>query len=147
MNPGTATITRSVGVTLPGIEPSEPGAYFEMVLPWPPSVNTYWRSVVMGGRVRVLISEKGRLYRKAVIRQVGRGVQPLTGPLLFDATFHPPDKRRRDIDNLPKGLFDALVAAGVLADDSQIRELRTRFGAVWTDGAAVVRIVPLGTPE
>jgi Holliday junction resolvase RusA-like endonuclease len=38
-------------------------------------------------------------------------------------TQHPPDKRRRDIDNPVKATLDALVHWGVLHDDSCIVEL------------------------
>jgi crossover junction endodeoxyribonuclease RusA len=38
----------------------------ELTLPWPPTVNTYWRNF----NGRVLISAKGREYRKAVADQV-----------------------------------------------------------------------------
>ena len=34
----------------------------EIVLPYPPSVNTYWRAV----KGRVILSKKGREYRHAV---------------------------------------------------------------------------------
>ena len=33
----------------------------ELTLPWPPTVNTYWRN--FGGRT--IVSAKGRSYRKA----------------------------------------------------------------------------------
>ena len=35
-------------------------------LPFPPSVNRYWRHVGMGGGVRVLLSREGRRYKAAV---------------------------------------------------------------------------------
>jgi crossover junction endodeoxyribonuclease RusA len=38
----------------------------ELTLPFPPSVNTYWRTF----NGRMLISKKGREYRKAVADQV-----------------------------------------------------------------------------
>jgi len=90
----------------------------ELTLPWPPTVNTYYRST--GGTV--LISEKGRLYRKAVADQVliQRGAKLFSGRL--DVVIHafPPDKRKRDLDNILKALFDSLTKAGVWLDDSQI---------------------------
>lgn len=147
MNIGTATITSSVGVTLPGIEPSEPGACFEAVLPWGRSVNQHWRHVAMGKSVRVLLSEDGRKYRAAVVKAVGE-VRPLAGPLVFIGTFHPPTLARMDLDNRLKPLLDALTAAGVWTDDSQVREIRARFGPVdRSGGRVVVRIVPLAEAE
>lgn len=45
----------------------------------------------------------------------------LLSPVLATTTFHVTDKRRRDLDNLMasiKPLWDGLVDAGILADDS-----------------------------
>jgi len=38
----------------------------------------------------------------------------------------PPDRRRRDLDNLLKSVLDALEHAGVYADDSQVDLLVVR---------------------
>lgn len=43
----------------------------------------------------------------------------------------PPDKRKRDIDNLLKPLLDSLVDYGALPDDSMIYDLRIqRFNTI-----------------
>ena len=39
---------------------------------------------------------------------------------------YPGDMRKRDLDNLPKSLLDALTYAGVWIDDEQIDDLRIR---------------------
>lgn len=95
-------------------------------LPWPPTVNTYYRSIVIKGSVRVLISAKGRAYRKAVFAECIRQKIPGYGSqrLRVVIVAHPPDKRRRDIDNICKGIFDSLEQVGVYDDDSQIDDLR-----------------------
>lgn len=36
---------------------------------------------------------------------------------------YPPDKRRRDLDNIFKSLLDSLQYSGVYVDDSQINEI------------------------
>lgn len=92
-------------------------------LPYPPSVNAYYRHPTRGPLAgRHLISEKGREYRSAVCR-IAAGGAALTGTLAVAVTLVPPDRRRRDIDNPVKGLLDALTHAGVWGDDSQIKRL------------------------
>lgn len=117
-----------------------------LALPYPPSTNTYWRHV----GARVLISARGRIYRREVGQavllaqaqgQVGR--QPLASRLAVTIEVQPPDRRRRDLDNLTKALLDALTHAGVWLDDSQIDELRLiRLGPV-PGGRVVVKAHPI----
>jgi len=94
----------------------------EFTLPWPPSVNTYWRN--FDGRM--IISAKGREYRETVGDQmtVQRMVKHCSGPLRVVIEAWRPDKRRRDLDNLLKATLDGLAHAGVYEDDSQIVDLR-----------------------
>jgi Holliday junction resolvase RusA-like endonuclease len=40
------------------------------------------------------------------------------GPVKVSMFLSPPDRRRRDGDNLEKAIMDALVKAGVIRDDS-----------------------------
>jgi len=89
-------------------------------LPWPPSVNHYYRRV---GH-RTLISREGRKYRNevcAILRDLH--LSPLDGELAMTVDAYPPDKRRRDADNILKSLLDALQHAGAYYDDSQIKKL------------------------
>ena len=90
-------------------------------LPFPPSVNHYWRHV---GH-RTLISRTGRSYRQQVLHDVQQlQLRAITGPIRLEAIVTRPDRRRRDIDNLLKSLLDALAYADVYEDDSQIQDLR-----------------------
>lgn len=93
-------------------------------LPWPPSVNRYWRSV----NGRVLIAAAGRKYRtdvELVMRLGGRvGIGAMPVNVTIDAYY--PDLRRRDIDNILKAPLDALTAAGMWDDDSQVQALSIR---------------------
>lgn len=96
-----------------------------ITLPWPPSVNRYWRSA-MG---RVLISVEGRRYRHRVLaKALDCRVQKTLGKLRVDIIASPPDKRRRDLDNLLKATLDSLTHGGAWEDDSQIVDLRIRWG-------------------
>lgn len=106
-------------------------------LPYPPSVNHYWRRVGL----RTLISRGGRRYRRDVVALLAAGrAAPLSGRLELVAHVFPPDGRRRDLDNLQKALCDALQHAGVYADDSQIDRLDVHRGPVVPGGKVVVQI-------
>ncbi len=90
----------------------------EFVLPFPPSVNRYYRHV----GYRTLLSREGREYRRQVYSLLaGRVGQPLSGPLEVQLDLYPPDRRRRDWDNFQKAIWDALQHAGVYHDDSQVK--------------------------
>lgn len=90
------------------------------VLPWPPSINHYWRHV----GARTLISREGRRFRERVIAILAaQGVRPLSGKLFVQIDAFPPDNRRRDLDNVLKSLLDALQHGGAYVDDSQIVRL------------------------
>lgn len=93
-------------------------AELRFVLPFPPSVNRYYRNI----GYRTLLSREGRAYRDAVCALLaGRVQQPLSVPLQAELHLFPPDRRRRDWDNFQKGVWDALQHAGIYHDDSQIR--------------------------
>lgn len=106
-------------------------------LPYPPSVNHYWRHY----RGRTVISDEGRAFRKAVgAALAAAGVRPLDGPLAVAVEVYPPDRRRRDIDNLQKSLVDALEHGGAFHDDAQIVWLLTEKADVVPGGKTIVRI-------
>ena len=106
-------------------------------LPWPPTVNTYWRRV--GNMTK--ISAKGRAFRAAVIEIVKRlRVDKLDGRLAVHIVANPPDRRRRDLDNLPKALLDALQHAGLYDDDGQIDWLLIERGERKPPGCLEVEV-------
>lgn len=115
-----------------------------VTLPYPPSVNHYWRHVrVKSGHSfcnRVLISEEGRLYRQYILTMSYR--LPKFKKQLIEVSIiaHPPDNRRRDIDNLFKSVLDSLAHAGVYEDDSQIQRLTIRKEKPLSGGALIVSI-------
>jgi len=103
-------------------------------LPWPPSMNHYWRRV--GNRT--LISREGRRYREAVVMVCRmQRVERIEGRLAVQVVAYPPDRRRRDLDNLQKALLDALEHAGVYDDDSQIDRLLIERGEWMCEGGRV----------
>jgi Holliday junction resolvase RusA-like endonuclease len=110
---------------------------FQAELPYPPSINHYWRRV----GPRTLISRAGRRFRQRVVASLaGRRLEPLAGPLVVEVEIYPPDHRRRDIDNVQKALLDALQHGGVYLDDSQIIRLTITKCEPVVGGKTVVRI-------
>lgn len=61
-----------------------------------------------------------------VLRQVPAHERPLTGKVDLEILPTPPDRRRRDKENLVKPLNDALTHAGLWSDDSQVADLIVR---------------------
>ena len=113
----------------------------QLILPYPPSVNTYWRHV----GPRVLISKRGRQYRTEVCEQLRKKhIEPIEGDLIVDIAINPPDRRRRDVDNVLKALLDSLQFAGAFEDDSQIVRLSIeKHEPLPKDGKTTVRIQSL----
>ena len=86
-------------------------------LPFPPTVNTYYRIF----RNRMLISRDGRRYRNKVAAVCKKNVNAHTvGRLFVYVWVVPCDNRERDIDNLGKALLDSLQKAGVIINDAHI---------------------------
>lgn len=110
-------------------------------LPYPPSVNHYYRNIVVAGRPRTLISRQGRAYREEV-RAVCSGVfrRPIEGRVAVAIILHPPDRRRRDLDNALKALLDSLQHGGAFLDDSQIVRLSIRKDEAVEGGRADITI-------
>ena len=112
-------------------------------LPFPPSVNTYYRR----GAHTTYMSKGGREYKAKVADYIAESNSPKLGSarLRFEIVLWPKDKRKYDIDNRIKALLDSLQDAGVFDDDEQIDELVVYRGTgevkggsarvmIWADG-------------
>ena len=114
----------------------------EIKLPWPPSTNRVWRNV----KGRTILSADGRMYREVVGRHCLASKiagKRLSWRLSVRFIINPPDRRRRDIDNLVKVPLDALTHAAVWLDDSQIDEMYMRRKEVKKDGEITIQISEL----
>ncbi|MCK4982573.1 MAG: RusA family crossover junction endodeoxyribonuclease [Victivallaceae bacterium] len=109
--------------------------------PYPPSVNHYYRHV----GPRVLISRAGRKYREVVVSFFRScGIKPLNGRIELFLEAYPPDRRRRDLDNLLKCVLDAMEHAGAYHDDSQIVKITAeKHKPMPPDGMLYIRIKEL----
>jgi crossover junction endodeoxyribonuclease RusA len=119
-----------------------------LTLPWPPSANTYYRHVSRGPLAgRTLLSEAGRAYRKAVDAVVAqaRARKALAVPLEVRIAAFPPDRRKRDLDNLLKSVLDCLEASGVIENDNLIESLSIYRAERVAGGQLEVQITALDT--
>lgn len=109
----------------------------EINLPWPPSVNRYYRTF----RGRVIISKEGRDYRKKV-KAPERTEAVFDGPVMVEIKAYRPDNRKRDLDNVLKVALDTLTHMLIWQDDSQIIDLRIWWAAE-KGGYLNVKVRPL----
>ena len=96
-------------------------------------------------RGRMVISKRGRAYRESVrsaVRATEANAFPIDGPLRVRIEAFPPDRRRRDLDNLLKAIGDSLEHAGVYRDDSQIVWLLIEKTEIVAGGMVRVTIKP-----
>jgi len=95
---------------------------FYAILPFPPSINHYWKLIPMGNKARMIVGKRGKEFREEVKTIVGNVTCKLSN-LAVKLIVYPPDNRRRDIDNLLKATLDALQYAGVYKDDCLIDKI------------------------
>ena len=91
------------------------------------------------------VSKAGERYRRAVVLIVRqqRLKLSLSGRLAIKIIAEPPDKRRRDLDNILKAPLDALTHAGVLMDDEQFDEINIVRGQLVPGGRLGIKITEL----
>lgn len=109
-----------------------------LVLPLPPSVNSYWRKSQHG----MFISQEGKDFRKRVAEIVAEHNAKKFGTsrLFVAVRLCMRDRRVSDLDNRLKALNDALEHAGVFDDDEQIDELHVSRGPIVKGGQCIVMV-------
>lgn len=130
---------------------------YEIDLPWPPSVNHYKK---VG---RIVKTKTGKFYqqRKNTVHTekfyfdtyiLHKHTMPSewlkfascdTISFEVHVSLYPPNTSRYDIDNQLKVLFDGLVRAKVIKDDSQITRLFVQKMDNIENGKVIVKIIPL----
>jgi crossover junction endodeoxyribonuclease RusA len=96
-----------------------------LILKFPPSLNHYWRMVQIKGQPRMLISQEGRLYKRAVAFDArSANLQKILGPIAIEIDIYRP-KKSGDLDNYFKVLIDGLKGIA-WEDDSQIIRITAR---------------------
>ena len=101
------------------------GKMFRLTLPWPPSINDYYKRTARGGQ---RIGDEGIAFRQkvwhAVVRELGVAPEEpiLSGPIVARFLLAAPKRYAHlcDVDNRNKALLDAMEKAGVYANDRQI---------------------------
>ena len=113
-----------------------------VTLPWPPSI--------LSPNARAHWAEKGRVAKKyrldAFFAALEVGCRKLESPrLTVEVTFHPPDKRARDTDNMLASIKSGLdgIADATGVDDSKWH-LGIARGERIKNGAVLVRVLPAG---
>ena len=107
-------------------------------LPYPPSMNTYWRHF----RGNTVLSAAGREYKKAVWACVHEQKIPKFGNKRLEVTLwlYPRSKVVTDLDNRLKAVLDGLEEANVYNDDGQIDVLMIQRGEQRKGGGVDVMI-------
>ena len=107
-------------------------------LPYPPSVNTYWRNF----RGNTVLSKAGREFKIAVSECVIAQNVPKFGNKRLEVTLwlYPRSKVVTDLDNRIKAVLDGLEEAGVYDNDGQIDVLMIQRGEQRKGGGVDVMI-------
>jgi crossover junction endodeoxyribonuclease RusA len=106
-------------------------------LPYPPSINHYFKR--RGNKT--FIGAEGIKFRKRVCTALmAADVRPMAGMLAMKVRAYPPDRRKRDIDNIQKPLLDALEKARAFFNDCQIKHLTTVMREPIEGGKTIVTI-------
>ena len=127
--------------------------YFNGYLPYPPSINHYWK---LGKNGRRFICPEGKQYLSMISILMHRefdgfylhqfDIIPDNAELSVFMTFYLPDNRGRDLDNVPKCIFDCFQKCEIWKNDKQVCELfsrKRRPDPRFPDGAVFIECAEL----
>jgi len=117
-------------------------------LPYPPTINHYYGRTRTG---QVYIGRQGRSYRDHVAgivyshkcmkgHDIMRPYFLINQKLNLCIKIFPPDKRKRDLDNICKCVLDSLQEALFFVDDNQIDILTIQRCSIIKDGMINISI-------
>ncbi len=111
-------------------------------LPFPPMLNHYYRSALIGGHVSTYISTEGQQYRQQVTDLWRTVAVTFDGRLAVRVNAVFPNRMHRDLDGILKSLLDSLEHAGAYANDSQVTWLVVEYKRTEAPGWVDVVIGP-----
>ncbi len=110
-----------------------------LVLPYPPSANNCWRTVKSSGVMYK--TKEGKQYAlqvKDIVIATREDLMGYEGPVFSAIELFPPDRRKRDVDNVVKPLFDAIEGSGLIVNDNQIKGYSINMNQPHPGGLCVV---------
>lgn len=114
-------------------------------MPYPPSLNNLFANVPGRGRVR---AKRYRVWANAAGWELKeQGPLPrMKGPVGVRVELTPPDRRKRDLDNVgTKAVLDLLTELEVIEDDSLVEEIFMRWCRNGNKAGAQVSIYTMDT--
>lgn len=115
----------------------------EFKLPLPPTINGgYWR---FSGHRRFLTKAAIEFQNAVMFAVINQPLRFGDALLEMTVTINFRDRRRADLSNRLKALEDALVHAGLMKDDSQIKIIHVYEGPIIKNGSCTVKmnVLPL----
>ncbi len=118
-------------------------------LPWPPSTNRLWRSPNRGPlKGRHLLSKEARAYKAEVaaiiaVQMYEAAVAPMPGRVGVRLVACPPDRRKRDLDNIIKIVLDSCKGQ-CFDDNANIDHLEVLRGDLAPPGSIEVTVWMMG---
>ena len=97
-------------------------------LAYPPTTNNLFSTIRVKGKEKRIPSQAYTAWKNAAGWELkAQKPTPIKGRFHFSMVVFPPDKRRRDLDNLLKAPLDLLKTHGVIEDDSLAQSVKAEW--------------------